>query len=144
MAMLAKENKYSIKDKYRVIAIARNRAKPWILEKHYAKRMPPISFVFGLFCGKELKGICAFGNALAPGVSNTFGNDYTSFIYELVRLCIDDDCDRNVGSFFVSKSLLLLGGPKIVISFADSNVGHVGYIYQATNWIYTGLGSGSV
>ena len=28
---------------------------------------------------------------------------------------------------------------KILVSFADPSQGHVGYIYQATNWIYTGL-----
>lgn len=27
----------------------------------------------------------------------------------------------------------------IVVSFADTEQGHHGYIYQATNWIYTGL-----
>lgn len=27
----------------------------------------------------------------------------------------------------------------VVISYADSGKGHHGYIYQATNWVYTGL-----
>lgn len=28
---------------------------------------------------------------------------------------------------------------KILISYADTDMNHIGYIYQATNWIYTGL-----
>ena len=29
--------------------------------------------------------------------------------------------------------------PKVIVSYADTSLGHHGYIYQATNWIYTGL-----
>jgi hypothetical protein len=33
----------------------------------------------------------------------------------------------------------LLESPCILISYADENQGHYGYIYQATNWVYTGI-----
>ena len=33
----------------------------------------------------------------------------------------------------------LLPPPKIIVSYADTKVGHVGYVYQATNFLYTGL-----
>lgn len=39
----------------------------------------------------------------------------------------------------VGKSLSHLPKPSIVVSYADTNQGHVGYVYQATNFIYTGL-----
>lgn len=29
--------------------------------------------------------------------------------------------------------------PMVVVSYADTSMNHHGYIYQATNWIYTGL-----
>ncbi len=35
----------------------------------------------------------------------------------------------------------MLEKPKIIISFADPNNFHHGYIYQATNFIYTGISS---
>jgi hypothetical protein len=35
----------------------------------------------------------------------------------------------------------LLPKPMILVSYADANQSHHGYIYQATNWIYTGLSS---
>ena len=46
---------------------------------------------------------------------------------------------KNQASFLVSQSLKLLPKPKIVVSYADTSKGHVGYIYQATNFLYTGL-----
>ena len=36
-------------------------------------------------------------------------------------------------------SLNLLPKPQAIVSYADTSQGHHGYIYQATNWIYTGL-----
>ena len=39
----------------------------------------------------------------------------------------------------LSKSLKMIPNPKVVVSYADTALGHHGYIYQATNWIYTGL-----
>ena len=39
----------------------------------------------------------------------------------------------------VSNSFKLLPKPLIVVSYADSNQNHNGYVYQATNFIYTGL-----
>ena len=32
----------------------------------------------------------------------------------------------------------MLPQPKIVVSYADTEMGHHGYVYQATNFIYTG------
>jgi len=36
-------------DRYCVKQITRNEASHWILKKHYAKRMHPISYSFGLY-----------------------------------------------------------------------------------------------
>jgi len=33
----------------------------------------------------------------------------------------------------------LLTGPLIVVSYADTDQRHLGIVYQATNWLYTGL-----
>ena len=46
---------------------------------------------------------------------------------------------KNNASMLIGRSLAMLPAPAIVVSFADSAQGHVGYVYQATNWIYTGL-----
>jgi len=39
-------------------SIPRNHTYDWLKYKHYAKRIPSISYAFGLFIKKELKGVC--------------------------------------------------------------------------------------
>ena len=33
----------------------------------------------------------------------------------------------------------MLSKPAFVVSYADTDQRHIGYVYQATNWIYSGL-----
>lgn len=68
------------------------------------------------------------------------GDEEAKNVYELTRLWIDDSVGKNGESFLIGRSLRLLDR-EIIVSFADSSQGHVGYVYQATNWIYTGLSS---
>jgi len=109
--------------------------EPWLLFKHYAKRMPSISYAFGLYENKCLIGVCCFG--LGGNTGNNMIGGYNTL--ELQRLCVNDDAPKNSSSFLVGNALKMLPSPMIIVSYADQNVGHVGYIYQATNWIYTGL-----
>lgn len=111
---------------------------PWLLEKHYAKRIPIIKFSFGLYVNNYLVGVVTYGPTPTPQVQkHMLGEGWETKIVELNRLCID--CDQeNAASFLVSKSLKMLPKPMAVVSYADSGQGHVGYIYQATNFIYTG------
>ena len=44
---------------------------------------------------------------------------------------------RNTESWFVARALALLP-PKIVLSYADTAAGHMGYIYRASNFHYAG------
>ena len=45
---------------------------------------------------------------------------------------------KNILSFFVSQSINLLEKPKVIVSYADTKENHVGYIYQACNFYFTG------
>lgn len=129
----------SIKQKYKVKSIDKYLCKEWLLYKHYAKRIPSISYAFGLF-QNDLVGVCTFGSppsrALCVGVC---GEKNANKVYELNRLCVNDNLEKNVLSFFVSTCLKLLNKELIIVSYADTSMNHNGYIYQATNWIYTGL-----
>ena len=126
-------------ENYTVETISYQDVKPWILLKHYAKRMPSISYSFGLFYNKELVGVITYGSppsqSLCRGVC---GVENRGIVLELNRLCLRDN-KKNESSFLIGSSLKLLPKPSIVISYADTSMNHVGYVYQATNWIYTGL-----
>lgn len=122
-----------------VRAITRQECAHHILDIHYAQRWPSISFAFGLFYGRELEGICTFGTppsaTLRRGIA---GDQFASSILELNRLCLTHN-NRNDASYLISQSIKLLGGDKIIISFADSSKNHKGVVYQATNFTYHGL-----
>lgn len=133
--------KKSIKRNYKVVQIDNKYTKEWILNKHYAKRKCSISYAFGLFDKDNiLIGVCTFG--YPPNYNFNKGkcifNDYEVLTLELNRLITNDELEQNVLSYFVSQSLKLLPKPSCIVSYADPNNGHYGYIYQATNWIYTG------
>lgn len=112
----------------------------FILHKHYAQRLPSISYAYGLFINDKLEGILTIGkpasNSLCEGIC---GKEYKKYVYELNRLCINEGLPKNTLSQFVSKVLKLLSNEKIIlVSYADEGANHHGYIYQATNWLYLG------
>ena len=123
-----------------VLPIKSEEAKPWLLEKHYAKRMCPISFAFGAYIDGVLIGVVTYGvsasSTLRRGVC---GEKWTDCVFELNRLCCANE--KNVASELVGKSMQMLPKPTVVVSYADTEQGHVGYVYQATNFVYTGLSS---
>ena len=129
----------SVKDLYSVQLIQSEESYPWLLRKHYAHRIPSISFCYGLYFNKILSGVLTVGkppsNALCVGVC---GGLHSKHVYELNRLCINENMQKNTLSFFLANTLKLLPS-MILISYADTSKGHHGYIYQATNWVYTGL-----
>lgn len=126
---------------YQVKPIDYQDCKEWFLKKHYAKRIPSISFCFGLFQDINLVGVCSFG--YPPNYNYNNGkcvfDKYECLTLELNRLVVNDGLQKNTLSFFVSNCLKMLPKPCCVVSYADQNQGHNGYIYQATNWIYTGV-----
>ena len=118
--------------------IQNHETKTWLLNKHYAKRMPSISYAFGLY-DDELVGVCTFGSPPSPSLcTGVCGEEHRDKVVELNRLILDTD-KPNSASTLVSHSLKMLPKPSIVVSYADTTQGHVGYIYQATNFLYTGL-----
>lgn len=129
-----------IKGELTVHPIPSRDAYDMILNKHYAQRLPSISWAFGLFYKHKLCGVCTFGkpasNPLCKGIC---GQGYSHKVYELNRLIVEEDLPKNSLSVFVSACLKLLKPQDlIIVSFADDGVGHKGYIYQATNFLYTG------
>jgi hypothetical protein len=113
-------------------------ALPWLLGRHYAKRKCPISHAFGAFEDGTMVGVATYGTpSSAPLREGVAGKDWSGVVLELNRLCCLNK--PNVASQLVGQSLRMLPKPSIVVSYADTAQGHVGYVYQATNFLYTGL-----
>ena len=125
---------------WNVIKIDYEQTKDWILKKHYAKRMPPINYAFGFFIDSKLQGIVTYGiPSSSPLRCGICGEKYKDFVLELNRLVINEQAPENTASLLISQSIKMLPRNSIIISYADTSMGHVGYPYQATNFIYTGL-----
>lgn len=124
---------------YKVAGIPDKEAYPWFLKKHYAKICPSvITHCFGLFHNNILVGVMSYGLGGARENNNLGKFD----VRELTRLVINDNLGKNACSFFISKTFKLLPIPLVLLSYSDLNFSHHGYIYQATNWIYTGESEG--
>lgn len=121
-----------------VESIPRNEVQPWLLKRHYAKRICPISYAFGAYRDSVLIGVVTYGTPVsAPLRTGVCGKEWSDKVLELNRLCCENT--KNIASILVGKSLRFLPKPSIVVSYADTAHGHIGYVYQATNFIYTGL-----
>tara|TARA_R100001163_G_C4995212_1_gene146337 strand:+ start:108 stop:737 length:630 start_codon:yes stop_codon:yes gene_type:complete len=124
----------------KVSSIKAKETYDWLLYKHYLKRLPSISYSFGLYKNSILSGVVTYGTPASHSLCiGLCGKEYKNIVLELNRLCINDELPNNSASFFISRTFKLLPKPTILVSYADKTFGHTGYIYQATNWIYTGL-----
>lgn len=126
--------------KFGVLPIEPAQTYQWLLKKHYAHRIPSISYAFGLYDGCELIGVVTYGVPPSGNLKNGIAGDkYAGIVLELNRLVLSESAPKNSASCLVGRSLQRLPSPSIVVSYADTEQGHVGYVYQAANFIYTGL-----
>jgi len=122
-----------------VMPIKYHECEEWLLKIHYAKRLPSITHSYGLYEDNKLEGIVTYGSPPSPSLCiGICGAEYKDRVLELNRLCLLNN-KKNQASFLVGNSLKLLPKPSIVVSYADTSMNHNGYIYQATNFLYTGL-----
>ena len=124
-----------------VLQILKSETYQWLKHKHYAKRLPSISFSYGLYDNDQsLIGVMTIGKPASPSQRDgVCGKNFSSHVFELNRVVINDGI-KNGASFLVGHALRhLKTSDLILVSYADTAMKHVGYIYQATNWHYTGL-----
>ena len=119
--------------------ISTDEARPFILNDHYKHQMVGACHRYGLFEDGQLVGVVLYGTPAGANVTaSVCGPDHADKVLVLSRLVVKTETP-NGSSLLIGRSLQLLPRPSIVLSYADQNVGHVGYCYQAANAIYTGL-----
>jgi len=117
-------------------------ARKLVESHHYLHSLPGgTCLAFGVFLDQRLLGALILGvgpkNAYAL-VAGAAPND----CLVLTRLWLSDELPRNSESRLlgiVLRSLRKHTQVKFLVSYADPAQGHVGTIYQAANWTYTGL-----
>ena len=111
-----------------------------IVEKfHYAHRAVPTSWSFGAFFDGLLCGVLTIGKPASHSLcEGCCGERNADRVFELNRLWLSDIAPHNSESRFIGWTLRQLRKGIILVSYADTGQRHLGVIYQATNWIYTG------
>lgn len=109
---------------------------------HYSKSYT----IFPCVCiGAWESGVFVGAVIFARGANKNIGSPYQledTQCSELVRVALDE-CHKTPTSQIVSGAIKMLCCKepmlRLLVSYADVNQSHVGTIYQAMNWLYTGM-----
>ena len=107
---------------------------------HYAQKAPAVILGFSVFNNKlEWCGVICFGKGSNPQIGNPYKLAMGEVV-ELVRVALNGKQEQTSKAVSISLKLLKKYAPlvKLIVSYADSKQGHLGKIYQATNWFYVG------
>ena len=126
----------------RVMPIPILLAKRLLEREHYLHSLPGGTMLsFGVFAGTRLMGALTFGAGPSLVYRLVEGADPGDCV-TLTRLWLSDELPGNSESRaigIVLRSLRRHTNLKFVVSYADPSQGHLGTIYQASGWLYTGL-----
>jgi len=127
---------------YKIDLVDKKIARELIIENHYSHKWSSCRYALGLYDGYDLVGVAVYGFPVGRSVVKSITPDLeNSDVLELTRLWVNDSEGKNTESYFLGKTFWWLKkntDVKILISYSDPMQGHVGGIYQATNWLYQG------
>lgn len=116
--------------------------RPYIASYHYSRSLPDNSpHIFSCWYGHTLAAILIFGtsNSLAT-FSSVIPGIKKEECLELSRMWSPDGMPKNTESRAIALAIAKLPKTvKLLVSYADPSRGHLGIIYQATNWLYVGV-----
>lgn len=127
---------------YEIKLIDKKIAKDLIIKNHYSHKWTSCRYAIGLILNNQIKGVAIYGYPIGRQVIQSISPILTNEdVLELTRLWIDDSEGKNTESYFIGQTFKWLRQNtliKCLISYSDATYGHVGIIYQATNWLYQG------
>jgi hypothetical protein len=117
-------------------------ARKLLEREHYLHSFPGgTKLAFGAFVVTRLLGALTLGAGPANAYSLVDGATPDDCL-TLTRLWLSDELPKNSESRFIGvvlRSLKRHTKLKFLVSYADPAQGHLGTIYQATGWLYTGV-----
>ena len=128
----------------RVQPIPHGWARELLEREHYLHSLPGGTMLrFGVFLAVRLLGALTIG--VGPKLGHRLvGGASSQDCATLTRLWLSDELPANSESRVIGiilRSLDRHTSLKFLLAYADPAVGHVGTVYQATGWLYTGLSS---
>lgn len=130
-----------------VRAVRQSEVRALISTHHYLGGVGSSAACYGAFSFGVLIGCVIFQTPCSENVRRSvFGAEYKQNVTELSRLCLIPDCPEPA-SKIVSESIKVMQRDRArrgltpiygIISFADTNAGHHGGVYQSMSWLYCG------
>jgi hypothetical protein len=125
-------------------------AKELIVKHHYTHKWTIAELCIGIYDKSKgsvffdvptLVGAVVFGPTAGANVARSVSPLLNhSNLWELKRLWVADELGKNTESWVIGQCLKYIkqhhSEIKCLISYADPDAGHIGTIYQATNWLY--------
>ena len=107
---------------------------------HYSKSIPSVSIAYSVFNDDNIFcGVICFGLGATNNIGKPFGLTNGQCI-ELVRVALNGKQASTTKAVAIALRLLKKDAPlvKLIVSYADSEQGHFGTIYQGGNWYFIG------
>jgi hypothetical protein len=110
---------------------------------HYSKATPVISDSFNVFNDDdEWCGVIIYGSGANMYIAKPY-DKWQGQVLELVRVALNGKQGHGNTSKAVALTLKQMKKSKpwcdLIVSYADLDQNHAGTLYQATNWVYTGV-----
>lgn len=124
----------------RLTHATREAVKYACLHFHYAKSVPVNPIGYNVYnANDEWCGVILYSWGANPNISKQY-NLPQGGVLELVRVALNGKQECTSMAVAMSLKELKKDCPlcRLVVSYADCDQNHLGTIYQATNWIYTG------
>lgn len=105
---------------------------------HYAKRLPaPPIIAYSVFNNNQEWCGCICFNAGIEGIQKPYGLKMGQ-VSELVRVALNGKQESTSKALSLAIRIFKKYNPlvKLLVSYADTDEGHTGVLYQATNWYY--------
>lgn len=107
---------------------------------HYSKSVPQNVFGYSVLEGETFCGVIVYAYGTNRHIGIPYGLKQGQAI-ELVRVALNGRQSSTSKAIAISLRLLrkFLPAARLVVSYADLDQGHIGTVYQASNWTYVGL-----
>lgn len=109
---------------------------------HYTGVGNNLNWRWGLWHGAVLHGVVSYNLPTRSVCESVFSVECFDKVWHMGRLILSDDSPRNSESRLIAGSLRCIQNdfPHVwaVLTYAATDAGHIGYVYQATNALYTG------
>lgn len=137
--------------KYQIELISKEKALEMVRKYHYSNTLPKINkYYVGFYLGNALVGIVTLGWGTRPKhtIKAIFPSLDTKDYLEIGRMCMLEEMPRNSESQMLSQLVKWLKKNhkevKILFTWSDGMLGRIGYVYQASNFIYAGYSGGEM